>query len=64
MYHFTIIDEASLENEQKSSNMQDTTHQDVEATSSKSPSFLKRTSLFLRRYLNKKNSAQIVINNN
>ena len=63
MYHFTIIDEASLENEQKSSNTQVTTHQDVEATPSKSPSFLKRASLFLRRYLNK-NSARIVINNN
>lgn len=63
MYHFTIIDEASLENEQIGSKMQENNNRKAESVSKKDSTLPKRTSLFLHRYLEKTTSVRMFINN-
>ena len=63
MYHITIIDDASLENEQKSSNLQEITSPKADGIALKNPSLPERSPVFLARYLNKNNGVRVFINN-
>jgi hypothetical protein len=62
MYHITIIDDASLENEQKSSNLQEKVSPKANEMSKKHPSLPERTPIFLARYLNKNSNVRIFVN--
>ena len=62
MYHFTIIDEASIENEQKSSKLQEKSQQKASSVSAKKPSLLPKNSIFLYRYLDKNSGVRVFIN--
>ena len=62
MYHFTIIDEASIENEQKGSIMQDKSQQKAVTDSRKNPALLPGTSILLHRYLDKNSGVRVFIN--
>jgi hypothetical protein len=62
MYHFTIIDEASIVNEQKSSNMQDKSSRNANVVSKEAPALPSKTSVFLHRYLDKNCGVRIFIN--
>ena len=63
MYHFTIIDETSIENEQKSSKIQEKSQQKAVPVSLREPSLLPKNSIFLSRYLDKNSGVRIFINN-
>ncbi len=62
MYHFTIIDEASIENEQKSSNKQEKSQQKAVPVFAKEISPLPKASIFLYRYLDKNSGVRVFIN--
>ena len=62
MYHFTIIDEASIENEQISSNKQEKSLQKAVQVSEEEPSLLPKTSIFLYRTLDKNSGVRVFIN--
>jgi len=62
LYHFTIIDEASIENEQISSNKQEKSQQKAVQVSEEEPSLLPKTSIFLYRTLDKNSGVRVFIN--
>jgi hypothetical protein len=64
MYHFTFIDEASAENEQKSSNLQKKALEQANEKSDPKNSLIQKTSDFLHRYLDQPNCVRIFINKN
>lgn len=61
MDHFTLIDEATLENEQISSNRQENALNHAAAVPEKDSSLRQKKSIFLQRYLEKHNGVRIFI---
>jgi hypothetical protein len=64
MYHFTFIDEASIENEQESSNLQEKMITQENEKSDQKNTIIQKTSEFLHRYLDQPNCVRIFINKN
>ncbi len=64
MYHFTFIDEASAENEQERSYLQENTLEQVNEKSDQKNTLIQKTSEFLHRYLDQPNCVRIFISKN
>jgi 4-diphosphocytidyl-2C-methyl-D-erythritol kinase len=64
MYHFTFIDEASVENEQERSNSQEQEAAQVNENAEQENKIIQKTSEFLHRYLDQPNCVRIFISKN
>jgi hypothetical protein len=64
MYHFTIIDEASKENERLSVQSQELTSQAEKEPVKGSTNIIRRSAHFLHRYLEQPNCVRIYISKN
>ena len=64
MYHFTIIDEASKENERLSAQPQEIASLEVKEHEPGTKKFIRSTALFLHRYLEQPNCIRIYISKN
>ncbi len=64
MYHFTFIDEASVENEQERSNSQEQEAAQVNENAEQKNKIIRKTSEFLHRYLDQPNCVRIFISKN
>ena len=64
MYHFTIIDEASKENERLSAQQQEITSLEVKEHQQGTKKFIRNTALFLHRYLEQTSCIRIYISKN
>jgi 4-diphosphocytidyl-2C-methyl-D-erythritol kinase len=64
MYHFTFIDEASIETENKLSETQEIELQAAAEEPVKSQNFLKKTAYLLHKYLDQPNCVRIFISKN
>jgi hypothetical protein len=64
MYHFTFIEETSLETEAKRSGTQENERIETLTESTKSQSLLKKTAYFLHKYLDQPNCVRIYISKN
>lgn len=64
MYHFTLIDEASLDHEPNSSLMQEKTLENTSNQSRATSNVLMKTAHLLQKYINQPNCVRIYINKN
>ena len=64
MYHFTLLNEASTEKEHQCSKQQEITTEKAIMPSNKTKNLLKKTGLFLHRYLEQTNGFRIFISKN
>ena len=64
MYHFTFIEETSIETEAKHSEMQEKETIKAVEKMAKSQSFLRKTAIFLHKYINQPNCVRIFISKN
>ena len=64
MYHFTFIDEASLETETNPSESQEIELEKAIKKSSETKTFLKKTANFLQKVLDQPNCVRIFISKN
>lgn len=64
MYHFTFIEETSSETEDKHSEMQEKETINTADNMTKSQSFLRKTAIFLQKYIDQPNCVRIFISKN
>jgi len=64
MYHFTFIEETSIETEDKHSEPQEQEHTQTISKVSKPENILRKTAYFLHKYLDRQNCVRIYISKN